>query len=67
MFLKGTYALSSSSNIRVIKSRRMRWARLVVRVGEGIGSYRVLVGRPDVRRPLGGPRRRWKDNIKIGS
>jgi hypothetical protein len=49
----------------VIKSSRMRWARHVVCIGEGRGVYRVLVGRPEGKRPLGRPRRRWKDNIKI--
>jgi hypothetical protein len=46
---------SSSNIVRVIKSRRMRW--------EGVGVYRDLVGRPEVKRPLGRPRRRWEDNI----
>jgi hypothetical protein len=49
----------------VIKSRRMRWAGPVTRMGEGRGVYRVLVGRPEGKRPLGRPRRRWKDNIKM--
>jgi transcription termination factor 2 len=49
----------------VIKSRRMRWARHVACMGEGRRVYRVLVGRPEGKRPLGRPRRRWKDNIKI--
>jgi hypothetical protein len=57
--------LYSSPNIfRVIKSRRMRWAGHVARIGEGTGVYRVLVGNPERKRPLGRPRRRWKDNIK---
>jgi hypothetical protein len=43
----------------------MRWARLVARMGEGRGAYRILVGRPEGRRPLGRPRRRWEDNIKM--
>jgi hypothetical protein len=51
--------------IRVIKSRRMRWVGHVARKGEKRGAYRSLVERPEVRRPLGRPRRRWKDNIKI--
>jgi hypothetical protein len=58
--------LYSSPNIlRVIKSRRMRWAGHVLCMGEGRGVYRVLVGRPECKRPLGRPRRRWEDNIKM--
>jgi hypothetical protein len=58
--------LCSSPNIvRVIKSRRMRWAGHVARMREGRGVYRVLVGRPEGKRPLGRPRRRWEDNIKV--
>jgi hypothetical protein len=55
----------SPNIIRVIKSRRMRWAGHVTRMGEGKGAYRILVGRPEGRRPLGRPRRRWEDNIKM--
>jgi len=51
--------------MRVIKSRRMRWARHVARMGEKKGMYRVLVGKPEGRRPVGRPRRRWVDNIKM--
>jgi hypothetical protein len=51
--------------IRVIKSRRMRWAGHVARIGERRGAYRILVGRPEGRRPLGRPRFRWEDNIKM--
>jgi hypothetical protein len=56
---------SSPNIVRVIKSRRMRWAGHVARMGEGRGAYRVLVGRPEGKRPLGRPRRRWEDNIKM--
>jgi hypothetical protein len=57
------HSLYSSPNIvRVIKSK---WAGHVTRMGEGRGVYRVLVGRPDGKRPLGRPRRRWEDNIKM--
>jgi hypothetical protein len=60
------YDLYSSPNIiRVIKSRRMRWVWHVARMGEKKGVYRLLVGRPEGRRPLGRPRRRWEDNIKM--
>jgi hypothetical protein len=56
---------SSPNIIRVIKSRRMRWAGHVTRVGEARGVYnRVLVRRPGSKRPLGRPSRRWEDNIK---
>ena len=50
--------------VRVVKSRRMRWAGHVARMGEGRGVHRVLVGKPEGKRPLGRPRRRWEDNIK---
>ena len=50
--------------IRVIKSR-MRWAGHVARMGESRSVYRVLVGKPEGKRPLGGPRRRWEVNIKM--
>jgi hypothetical protein len=59
-------SLYSSPNIvRVIKSRRMRWVGHVARMGEGRGVYRVLVGRPEGKRPLGRPRRRWEGNMKL--
>jgi hypothetical protein len=58
------HSLYSSPNIRVIKSRRMRWARHVARMVEGRGVYRVLVGRPEGKSPLGRPRRGCEDNIK---
>ena len=56
---------SSPNIVRVIKSRRMRWAGHVARVGEERGAYRVLVGKPEGKRPLGRPRRRCVDNIRI--
>jgi hypothetical protein len=56
---------SSPSIIRIIKSRRMRWAGHVTRMGEKRNVYRLLVGKPEGKRPLGRPRRRWIDNIKI--
>jgi hypothetical protein len=56
---------SSPSIIRVMKSRRMRWAGHAARMGEKRNAYRILVGKPEVRRPLGRPRRRWMDNIKM--
>jgi hypothetical protein len=56
---------SSPNIVRVIKSVRMRWAGHVARMGEGRGVYRVLVGRPEGKRPLGRPRRRWEDIIKM--
>ena len=58
--------LNCSPNIlRAIKSRRMSWAGLVARMGEGRRVYRVFVGKPEGKRPLGKPRRRWEDNIKM--
>jgi len=56
---------SSPNIVRVIKWRRMRWAGLVARMGEERGCIRVLVGKPEGRRPLGRPRRRWVDNIRM--
>jgi hypothetical protein len=56
---------SSQNIVRVIKSRRMRWAGHVARMEDGRGVYRALVGRPEGKRPLGRPRRRWEDNIKM--
>jgi len=49
----------------VIKSRRMKWTGHVVHVGEGRGVYRVLVGKPEGKKPLGRPRHSWKDSIRI--
>jgi hypothetical protein len=51
--------------IQMIKLRRMRWAGHVARMGKGRGAYRILVGRPEGRGPLGRLRRRWEDNIKM--
>jgi hypothetical protein len=56
---------SSPSIIRIIKSRRMRWAGHGARLGEKGDACRILVGKPEGKRPLGRPRRRWVDNIKI--
>jgi hypothetical protein len=56
---------SSPDIVRVIKTRRMKWAGHVARMEEGRGAYRVLVGRPEGKRPLRIPRRRWEDNIKM--
>jgi len=55
----------SPNNVRVIKSRRMRWAGSVARMGERRDICRVLVGKPEGKRPLGRSRRRWEDNIKM--
>jgi len=55
----------SPNIVRVIKSRTMRWAGNVARMEEGRGVYRVLVGKPERKRPPGRPRRRWENNIKM--
>ena len=62
--LNDLYSLPSI--VRVVKSRRMRWAALPIsfaRMGEDRGVHRVLVGKPEGKRPLGRPRRRWEYNI----
>ena len=51
--------------MRVLKSRRMGWVGHVARMGEGRDFYRMLIGKPEGKRPLGRPRRRWEDNIKM--
>jgi len=51
--------------VRVIKSRRVNWAWHVARMGERRGVYRVLVGKPERKRPLGRPRRIWEHNINL--
>jgi hypothetical protein len=61
--LHGLY--SSPSIVRMIKARRMRWAGHVACIGEVRGAYNILVGRPEGRRPLGRPRHRWEDNIRM--
>ena len=55
----------SPNMVQVIKSRRMRWVGHVARMGEERGVYRVLVGKPEGKKPLGRPRRRWVDNIRM--
>jgi hypothetical protein len=55
----------SPSIIRIIKSGRMRWAGHVARMGEKRNVYRLLVGKPEGKRPIGRPRRRWMENIKM--
>jgi len=56
---------SSPNIVRVIKLRRMRWAEHVARMGEESGVYSVLLGKLEGKRPLGRPRRRWVDNIRM--
>jgi hypothetical protein len=57
--------VTSPSIIRIIKSRMMRWAGHVARIGEKRNAYRILVGKPEGKIPLGRPRRRWADNNKM--
>jgi len=61
--LNDLYSLPNT--VRVVKSRRMRWAGHVTRMGQDRGVQRVLVGKPEGKRPLGRPRLRWEDNIKM--
>jgi len=56
---------SSPNIVGVIKSRRMRWAGHMAHMGEERGVYRLLVGKPEGKRPLGRPRRRWLGNIRM--
>jgi hypothetical protein len=55
----------SPSIIRIMKSRRIKWAGHVARMGEKKNAYRILVGKPEGKRPLGRRRRRWEDNIRM--
>jgi hypothetical protein len=61
--LSDLYSLLNT--LRMVKSRRMRWVGHVACMGEGRGEHRVLVGKLEGKRPLGRPRRRWEDNIKV--
>ena len=56
---------SSPNTVRVMKSRRMRWVGYIVAMGEWRGVYRVLLEKPEGKRPLGRPRRRWEDYVKM--
>jgi hypothetical protein len=56
---------SSPSIIRIIKPRRIRWVSHVARMGEKRNDYRLLVGRPEGKKPLGRPKRRWMDNVRM--
>ena len=63
---KNFHNLYRSPNIaRVIKSRRLRWAGHVARMEEGRSAFKFLTGKPTGKRPLGRPRRRWEDNIRM--
>jgi hypothetical protein len=53
------------SIIRIIKARKMRWAEYIARMGKKRNAYRLLVGKPEGRRPLGRQRRRWLDSIRM--
>jgi hypothetical protein len=60
-----TYILHFPSIVRIMKARRMRWAGHVARMGEKRNAYKLLVGKPQRRRPLGRQRRRWVDKIRM--
>ena len=55
----------SPNIVRVIKSRRLRWAGHVVRMEEGRSAFKILIGKPTGKSPLGRPERRWEDNIRM--
>ena len=59
------HSLYRSSIVRVIKCRRLRWAGHVARMEEGRSAFKILTGKPTVKIPLGRPRRRWEDNIRM--
>jgi hypothetical protein len=63
--LHSLYCSPSIITRRIIKSRKMRWAGHVARMGEKRNAYRILVGKPEGKRLLGRPRRRWEDNIQM--
>jgi hypothetical protein len=65
LFLQIIHVWRAPSIVRAIKARRIRWAGHVARMGEVRGAYNILVERPEGRRPLGRPRRRWEDNIEM--
>ena len=58
-------SVRSPNIVRVIKSRRLRWAGHVARTEEGRSAFKILTGIPTGKRPLGRPRRRWEDNIRM--
>ena len=55
----------SPNTVKVIKYRRLRWASHVARMEEGRGAFEILTGKPTRKRPLGRPRHRWEDNIRM--
>jgi hypothetical protein len=65
MYVVTQNCVTRSFMIRIIKSRRMRWAGHVARMGEKRNAYRLLVGKPEGKRPLGRPRRGWVVNIRM--
>jgi hypothetical protein len=60
-----TPSIQYNNIVRVVKSRRLRWASHVARMEEGSSAFKILTGKPTGKRPLGRPKRRWEDNIRI--
>ena len=64
-FFSSRELVRSPNIVRVIKSRRLRWAGYVTRMEESRSAFKILTGKPTEKRPLGRPRRRWEDNIRM--
>ena len=65
VFMRVVIEIVTVVTFRVIKSRRLRWAEHVARMEEGRSAFNILTGKPTGKRPLGRPRRRWENNIRM--